>query len=212
MRVNDLLQYVRFELPGVLDLLIEQALVATAADFCTRTLVWDEIQDPVALVDGVSQYDMEAPSDARALTIAQVWVAGQELTPATLVDLSRALPNWQVLTAPQPIYYNAAIDWSAITLYPTPLAAGGALMTMRAQYAPKLGAATLPDFLVTRFLDALCAGAKSRLMLQVNVPWSNPAVGAVHQGIYENAVTVARIAQMHDRVPGVLQVAPRRFG
>lgn len=212
MKVDDLLFYVRVELPGVLDSIITQAFVATAADFCTRTLVWDEIQDPVALVDGVSEYDMEAPGGARCLTIAKVWLAADELTAITLVDLARILPTWQSATAPLPIYYNAAKDWSAITVYPKPLDAAGALLTFRAQYAPKLGTTTLPDFLVSRFLDALCSGVKARLMLQVNVPWSNPVAGTYHKGLYETAVVEARIAQMHDRVPSVLRVAPRRFG
>lgn len=212
MKIDDLLQYVSLELPGVLDLIIVQAFLLTAGDFCTRTLVWDEIQDPIPLVDGVSQYDMDAPTGARVLTIAQVWADQYELKPVTLQALAQALPTWQTLTAPQPRFYNAAKDWSALTVYPTPLASNGVLLTFRAQYAPTMTATTLPDFLAARFLDALCAGVKARLMAQVNVPWSNPSMSLYHRDIYEAELLAARITQLHDRVPSALVVTPRRFG
>ena len=210
--IADIVHYVRLETPGVMDEIIVQTMAAVAMDFCTRTSVWDEIQDPVALIDGLSDYDMEPPSrQARVLTISQVWVSGQTLESITMTQLPNVLPNWQSATAPLPRYYNAARDWKAITVFPTPRDAERALMTFRAQYAPTRTATTLPDFLLERYLDALVSGTKARLMTQVNVPWSNPANGMYQAGLYEQAVTNARIDQLHERTPGVLRVAPRKF-
>jgi hypothetical protein len=211
MKIDDLVQYVRLETPGVMDLIIVQAVAATAMDFCDRTKVWDEIQDPIPLFDGINEYDMEAPKDARVLTIGNVWVADGELTPITMPALAQVMPNWQSATASKPIYYNAARDWKAITVFPTPLGAQGARLTFRAQYAPLRTSTTLPDFLAERFHDALVSGTKSRLMMQVNVPWSNLPMGAYHLGIYEQAVTAARIEQLHARVPSAIRVRSRSF-
>lgn len=211
MKVDDLLQHIRLELPGVMDLIISQAIVNTAMDFCTRTLVWDEVQDPILLVDNISQYDMDAPSGARVLTIGKVWMATHELRAITLHELPQYLPAWQSATDPVPRFYNAAHDWRAITVYPTPLGANGALLTLRAQYAPKVTATTLPDFLPERFLDALLSGARARLMSQAGVPWENQPLAAYHKGLYEGAIVDARITQIHDRVPSGLTVQPRRF-
>lgn len=212
MLIDDLVHYVRLELPGVMDVIIVQAMAATAMDFCERTRVWDEIQDPVMLIDGVNQYDMEGPTGARVLTIANVWAADRELVPVTMADLMRVLPNWQTAQASQPQYYNAARDRTAITVYPTPMSAQKAPLTFKAQYAPKRTATTLPDFLGDDHHDALVAGAKARLMVQVNVPWSSPSAGMLHQQAYEQAVAQARIDQLHEQVPASIRVRPVRFG
>lgn len=212
MQIDDLVHYVRLELPGVMDAIIVQAMAATAMDFCERTRVWDEIQDPVPLIDGVNQYDMEGPAGARVLTIANVWAAGRELVPVTMARLMQVLPNWQTAQASQPLYYNAARDRKAITVYPTPIGAQKAPLTFKAQFSPKRTATTLPDFLGDDYHDALVAGTKARLMVQVNVPWSNPVTGLYHQGLYDAAVAQARIDQIHEQVPAAIRVRPVRFG
>ena len=212
MKIDDIVHHARLELPDVLDAIIVQAIAAAASDFCTRTRVWDEIQDPFGLVDGVNQYDMEAPLGARVLSIANVWANARELVPVTMAKLVYVLPNWQTAQSAQPVYFNAARDWSTLTVYPIPMQAQQAPLTFRAQYAPTRVSTTLPDFLVDRFFDALMDGAKARLMLQSNVPWSNPAMAAVHQQAYEAAVAQAHIDQLHERVPAALTIQPVRFG
>lgn len=212
MQIDDLVSFVRIETPGILDEIVVQAIAAAAKDFCTKTRVWDEIQTPIALVDEQSQYAMVAPADAMVISIGDVWAADRELTKVTMGDLVRVLPNWQTAQGSRPQYYNAARDWSAITVYPIPHGAQGAGLTFRAHYAPKVTSTTLPDFLAERFHEALMAGAKHRLMSQANVPWSNPQMGAYHSGVYDQAVADARIDQLHERVPTSLRVQPVRFG
>ena len=212
MQIDDLVKFVRIETPGILDEIIVQAIAAAAMDFCTKTRVWDEFSSPVALVDGQSQYAMAAPADARVLSIGDVWAADRELTPITMAALVNVLPNWQTAQGSQPQTFNAARDWNAITLFPMPMGAQGAGLTFRAQYAPRITSTTLPDVLADRFHDALIAGAKSRLMAQVNVGWSNPQMAIHHGGIYDQAVAQARIDQILERVPSSIRVRPVRFG
>ena len=212
MKVDDLVQYARLEMPGILDVIIAQAIVFTAIDFCTQTRTWNEIQDPILLVDGVSEYDTEAPTDARVLTISDVWAADRELTPITLAALAHVLPNWQTAQGNQPQYYNAARDWRTITVYPIPTAALRAKLTFRAQYAPTLTAKTVPDLLAERYFDGFISGVKARLMFQVNVPWANPMAAIAHKQTYDTALAQARIDQLHERVPASVSVRPVRFG
>lgn len=211
MKIDDLVHYVRLETPGVMDVIINQAIAATAMDFCERTRVWTEIQDPVALVDNVNQYDMDGPADARVLTIANVWAANRELKATTMAALVYVLPNWQTAKASQPQYYSVARDLKVITVYPIPLEAQSTLLTFRAQYAPRRTATTLPDFLGDNYHDALVAGAKARLMVQVHVPWSSPATGMFYQQVYEQAVAKAQADQLHEQTPTRLRVRPVRF-
>lgn len=212
MNIDDLVSFVRLETPGILDVIIVQAIAATAMDFCIRTKVWDEIQDPISLIDRQSQYDLDAPTDAQVCGVTDVWAADRELTPITMGALSRVLPNWQSAQNSQPQYYNTARDLDALTVYPIPLGAAGMLLTFRAYYAPRITSTTLPNFLAARYHDALISGAKARLMVQVEVPWSNPKMAIFHQGIYDAALFQAVANKFHDGVTGSVRSKPVRFG
>ncbi|CDS48914.1 hypothetical protein [Polaromonas sp. CG9_12] len=212
MNIDDLVHLARIELPGVMDAIVVQAIAATAGDFCTRAQVWDELQDPVALVDGVGSYDVDAPSDARVLAVLGAWTPSNELVPVTLARLAYLMPDWQTRQGSVPLYFNAARELGSITVYPRPANALGTLLTLKVRYAPKRTATTLPDFLADKYEDALLHGAKARLMGQVNVPWSAPSVGLIHSQAYEAALAQATVDQLHEYVQSTLRVRPPRFG
>ena len=158
-------------------------------------------------------YDCDAPSsDARVLAVLSVWTASAELVPITLARLAHVMPDWQTASGSLPLFFNVAREQGSITVYPRPANAQGALITLQARYAPKRTATTLPAFLADRYEDALLHGAKARLMLQVNVPWSHPAAGQMHQQAYEDALAQATVDQLHEQVTSTLRVRPVRFG
>lgn len=213
MKIDDLVKFARLEMPGILDAIIVQAIAMTAYDFCVKTKLWDEIQDPVALVDDQAQYDMDAPnSDAMVVTILNIWATDRELISKTMGEIATVLPMWQSAKSNQPQYFNAARDWKSITVYPTPTGSNGALLTFRVICAPKITATTLPDFLGERYFDAMLFGAKARLFGQAGVAWENQALSKKNANLYDSAVVDAQIHQFHDRVPGSVRVKPVRFG
>lgn len=211
MQIADLVPFVRIELPGVLDSVIVQAIAQAASEFCFITRTWDEIQDPITLVDGQGQYDIDFPPDARAIGVGDVWAADRELESITMGLLALKLPTWQTSQSNQPIYYNASRDWKQISVYPIPMNALSAQLTFRVHYAPTINSTTLPDFLAERYFDVLASGAKARLMRMQNVNWTNMAAAAMHQKVFDDAVVSGQIDQFHDRVPGSVRVKPRRF-
>lgn len=211
MQIADIVHYVRLEIPGSMDAIIVQTLAAVAGDFCTRTLVWQELQSPIPLRDGVSQYDIDAPRGARVIGVTEVWQGASRLTPVTQASLSQALPDWQSASAATPSFFNVAHDLKLLTVYPKPALAQRAPLTLRVRYAPTRMAQELPDFLVDEHLDALVLGTKARMFAQVNVPWSAPQSAPPLAFAYELAVADARIVELHGHVPSSLRVQPRRF-
>ena len=211
MQIADIVHYVRLETPGAMDLIIIQNLAAVAKDFCTRTLVWNELQPPVPLRDGVSEYDIEKPQDATIVGVTEVWQGSRKLIAKTYEGLSLALPEWQTATAASPDYYNVSSDHKLLAVYPKPLNAERAPLTMRVRYTPTRTAQVLPDFLIEEHLDALVDGTKARMFKQVNVPWSNQVAAGTCHDAYELALTNARIVELHGNVPSSLRVQPRAF-
>lgn len=211
MKIEDFYRYVSPELPGCPEETMRQAIVLAARDFCARTHAWTEVLEPIVLADGVSEYDYEAPFGASALTAIGVWLNGNELRSASLDQLDFLLPGWQTATGSEPRYYNAAFNTSSIRVFPTPVSPTGSIV-MRLAFEPKMASTSLPDVLLEDNNEAIAAGAKARLMVQPNKQWSNAPLGAFYGKAFEDAAINERINVLHDRVPGVTRVRPRRFG
>lgn len=211
MNLESFFPYVLPEVIGCPDPTIRSAILMAANEFCRETLAWTEIQDPVALINGEPNYEIDMPSGSFAYTVRDVWLGNRRLSPKTMSALQDAMPQWATSTSNEPVYYNAAPERGLIRVFPTPANAVGSLV-IRAAYVPKLDATTLPDFLGQRYLDTLCSGAKSRLMLLPGQPWSNPQGGVYHLQRFTDGIIAARIEEAHDRVPGTITVRPRAFG
>lgn len=212
MQLDAFLPYLLVDLPACPDVTAKQQLVLTAIEFCRETLSWDEIQDPLTLVDGVNAYELDAPQGGQVATVKQVWASDRELTPVSMARLVEVIPNWQTAQGSQAQYYVGDQDWKSIRVYPIPLDPQGQRITVRAAYQPVLAAASLPDFLATIYMDAILAGAKARLMSTPGRQWTNHKLAADHRAAFDAALIQARIDILHERVQGSLQVRPRRFG
>lgn len=211
MNVSDLVPFVSVEVPGCPDVLIKQTLVQAAIELCTESLAWQEIQEPVTLRDGTNELDIDTPRDARIVTVKDIWASSRKLRPATMDQLFEAIPNWQSAQGSEPTYYNASSDWQTIKIFPTPLEANSAKLTMRVAYAPTITATTLPDELATKYLDGLTGGAKSRLMIMPGRSWTNTQLAGVYREQFNEFLLRAKIDVMHDRVQGSISVRPHPF-
>jgi hypothetical protein len=212
MTPDQLLPYLLPEVPGVPDSLAKQAIMRTANDFCWETGVWNEIQYPISVQDNLNEYNLDTPSGAQIVTIKSIWMVNRELVPVTMERLQELIPNWQEATGSDPAYYNCPNDYSVVRIYPIPLGANNAKMTIRAVYTPDQFGTTLPDFLVDKFLDEILAGAKARLMQMPGKSWSNPQLAGVNQAYYTEGITKAKVFIAHDKVAGSPRVRPVRYG
>jgi hypothetical protein len=212
MTPTQLLPYLLPETPGVPDALAEQAIMRAAHEFCTESGVWNEIQDPVSVIDNVNEYDLDKPTGSVIVTIKSIWMVNRELVPVTMERLQELIPNWQEAKGSDPAYYNCPNDWSVVRIYPIPYGANKAKMTIRAIYAPAQFGSTLPQFLVDKHLDDLLAGAKARLMQMPGKAWSNPQLAMLNQAAFNDGITKAKVGIAHDRVAGSVRVRPVRYG
>lgn len=212
MTPTDLLPYILPEVSGAPSSLVEQSIMRAANDFCWETGVWNEIQDPVPVIDGVSEYDLEAPSGAQIVTVKSIWMVNRELVPVTMERLQEVIPNWQEAQGSDPAYYNCAQDYSTVRIYPIPMGANSAKMTIRAIYTPNQFGTTLPKFLVDTYLDEILAGAKSRLMVMPGKSWSNLQLASVNAVAFAEGIVRAKVFQAHDKVAGSVRVRPVRYG
>lgn len=211
MKIEALFPYILPDVPGAPDVTVKQALLHSAIEFCVETHAWNEISDPVVLVDGQRDYDIDAPNGARVVTLKNVWAANRELIAVSMSQLQDKMPNWQDATGSQPNYFNIPADLSVVRVYPIPTVSNGALLTFRAVYAPTIASVLLPDDLITRYLEPIISGAKHRLMLAPGKGWSNPQLAVYHRSRFEDGMVKAKIDVIHDKAQGSIRVRPVRF-
>lgn len=139
-------------------------------------------------------------------------IGNRRLNPTTLPELQRRLPNWQQGSSAEPAFYNLAADRSTLSLFPIPQAPFIVPeVVVRVAYVPAGQAKTLPDFLGTQYLDAVCAGVKSRLMAMPSMAWTQPSLVSFYRDQFERGMDQAKAESLHDRAQGPVMVQPRRF-
>jgi len=212
MKLDDFLPHLMVELPGMTDPLVKQTLRRLAIEFCQRSQVWQEVAEPILLVNGQSEYDLEAPIDAQVYLLLDVWTGMHPLIPVTVQRLSVELTQDQ--GSAEPTHYRVSADRQSLTVYPLPQGVTtGTTLQAKVCYVPKSLASTLPDVLSERYLMAVCAGVKASLMAMPGQPWSNPALTGYYKAQFDEGVVNAKIELQYDTaISGTITVAPRAFG
>lgn len=209
--IDSFFPYIQPDITSCPNGLVRNALVMSAIEFCKGSLAWNELQDPIVLVDSVNRYDIDIPNGAQLVGLINLWGPSRELTPKTLNEITQVLPNWQTAQGNTPIVYTQPSP-TEVMVFPIPINSLGASLTPRAAYAPLPTASTLPDILLSRYVDAVAAGAKARLMRMSKQPWSDPASAAAFHQDFLTEIDKARIEVLHEFVQGSLSVVPRKFG
>lgn len=211
MKVEDFFRYIQGELLSCPESLMEIEIMRTAIELCEKTHAWVETQDPIKLIDGQAEYDVDYPSNSRVIAALMVSMdSGRRLAAADQAWLESHLSNWPVATSVEPLYFSAPVQRDVIQVYPVPQLPTGSI-TIKGTYAPTMKSATFPDVLFNDYFDALTAGSKYRLMAKAGQQWANLPMATVYKAEYERKLNDARIEVLHDRVPSTLSVRPRKF-
>jgi hypothetical protein len=212
MTLDDFLVYVLPEAPGCPRQTAVRAVLDTAIDFLTFSQVWNEIQDPVPLQDQVNEYLLIAyQGQARCIDVREVYMSNGRLIGKTMREIADLIPNWQVQTSNQPLYYSRAATYDTLRVFPIPSSPTDSL-TIDAVYTLKETATSIPDVIVQRWRKAIADGALSRLKSMSKVAWSDPARAKQHQDDYLFQRADARVTALTDKASGTVRVPGRLFG
>ena len=211
MQIADFYQYVSPDLPGCPDETLRRAIIQSVQHLCRKAHIWRELQDRIPLINGVREYEPDAPIGARIINIEEVFCGARTLDPVTLSSLKWKMPDWQTAESSEPVFYMGANDWGVINIYPLPRNPTGSI-TLRAEFEPLMAATSLPDEIMHRYQDEIEAGAKARCMIMAKTVWSDPVMAEHWRQRFESAVADAAIKMLLERNSGSVRVAPRAFG
>lgn len=165
------------ELPGCTTAMVDLHLRAMVRDFCKRTSVWRQDLAAINLVANQASYTLVTPADSEVVRVTALKAASELLWVDTDRQTDGDEPKYQRGEPP----FTQSTDLSQITLItdevPAASLAGGLVVTVALR--PTDTAATLPDFLLTEYLEAIRLGTLSRLMrMGGKKPWSDRVLAA----------------------------------
>lgn len=199
---------VRPESPGAPAPVALNAIRNACYDFCTKSLLWNEVQDPYAYSAGVAEYQIDAIPDSQVVSVLLVTINDAfALTPTVLEDLARKRPSWasaqgaiQGFVQPQP---------DTIRFYAVPSDSGA--FTPHVAYAPTRAAATIDARVYNQHLETIKHGALWKLKQMLGKDWSDPGGAAYHEAHFRAGVGAAIVERNRGNSRASLSVEMRPF-
>jgi hypothetical protein len=197
------------QVPGCPNPVVRHELRRAAQALLTATRAWQENLAPLPVAAGQDEVTIAptTPAQQQIVRIESVWLDGQRLEPVTPDELDGATTdNWGTHTGAPSRYLQ--LTPGVLTLYPTPAANAITGLLVRVSLCPSDTATTIPDDLALRYSDEIQVGARARLMLYPNKPWSNPQLGITYAQDFNGAIGAAAAKAARAQVRGRIASRP----
>lgn len=172
--------------------LAEEAIRSSAIALCRDSGIWVFKTDPVDVVAGLREYDIEPQSGTDTTAVMSIHLGGVALAPMTVNDLDQTVDNWMTESGSPTMF--STFDMSSIMLVPVPDTAVPAGLTMTLSVQPKSNSASLPGWMWAKWRDVIISGALARLMAMPGKAWTDAKLAMHHDGIFQNGVAGAQTA------------------
>ncbi len=197
--------HISLEASGASSPLMDQAIVSAAIELCEKALIWRQVLDPIGIAPNVADYDVAVPAGAKLADVLDAGLAsGGWLDPRNLgmVQAERAAyAGVPPRTGQARGFLLTDPEEGTITIDPVPIAAD--VVTLLAALKPARSATSLPNFLYERWVEAIAAGAKFRLLRMPDQPWTDADTAIFYQNDFNQRISVAanRAARANTRMP-----------
>lgn len=172
------------------DPLVENVIKRSVIEFCSDSLIWKHLPDPLDVEAGESGYIIEVPSGSEVATVMSVAFDGDKIEPRSTEWLDTELIGWRAdLATPK---YFTQVESNQIILAPVPDSniTGGLVLTIALR--PQINSIGFPKWIANKYLYQIADGAASKLMLMSGKAWSDPANGAYRKSQFDSAIAEAR--------------------
>jgi hypothetical protein len=187
--LSDFMPYVLPYVQGCTYPLAELHIRNICIDFCTHAPIVQERPDPIDVVAGQIEYDIDTASYTAATLILE---AAYQLRPLAILkvgDINFEQAH-QYQGEPRALMQSAQ---PTFTLDHTPAVDAPGAITMLVATKPTRMATNVADLLLNDYGFEIGQGVVGRLMMIPGHEWTNPAIAGAYTQIYERARTEARI-------------------
>lgn len=211
MKWSGFYDFVLPELNGVPTDLVDIYLRRAAIEFCEETSVYVADHDPISLIKGISEYDLEPPElETDIVMVKKAWVGNTPLDYISQDTLNQRMSYWPSDEATEPTAFTQQTQTSII-VYPKPTESLRNGLKMKVVLRPKLTATQITDWVATKYIQEISDGAKAMLMAMENKPWSSPSGEAKYRAQFEARKTRATIEAIRSFTRASQQVQLKRI-
>lgn len=210
IRLDSFLPSVLLEFDEVPDAVAEAAIIQSAIRFCSASYFWQEDLDPISLVAGTGEYELDPPMGASVAKVLSVMLNGLNIYPTTILMLDQAGRQWRTATGPTPSKFYQPSS-GVLGLYPVPSVDGEDAILVRAALKPTRDCTELADVLYDEQLDTIASGAKAILASNLSKSWGDAGMAVYYTSEFSRGTGQARIDAMKGFTQSHLRVAQRSF-
>ena len=211
MKWSAFYDFVLPELNGVPTDLVDIYLRRAAIEFCEETSVYVADHDPISLIKGIAEYDLEAPeTETDIVSVKKAWVGNAPIDYLSQDTLNQRMSYWPADEATQPTAFTQQTQTSII-VYPKPTESFRNGLKMKVVLRPSLNATQIADWVATKYIQEITDGAKAMLMAMENKPWSSPSGEAKYRAQFEAGKTRATIEALRSFTRASQQVQLKRI-
>lgn len=163
--------------PGCPAPIVVHELRRTAQEYLKATRAWKVTLNPIPVLLGTTSITIPLEADKAMIEVEAAWYDGNKLslvTPSKLDGDSN--DDWRLHTGSP----TALVQFSpgVVSLYPLPIANSATGLKVRASIYPSDASTGLTDEIGAKFFNEIAVGAKGKLMIYPNRPWTNIDIGA----------------------------------
>ena len=211
MKWSGFYDFVLPELNGVPTDLVDIYLRRAAIEFCEETSVYVSDHDPVSLIKGIAEYDLEPPElETDIVSVKKAWVGDTPIDYLSQDTLNQRMSYWPSDEAARPTAFTQQTQTS-ILVYPKPTESLRNGLKMKVVLRPSLTATQLTDWMATKYIQEITDGAKAMLMGMENKPWSSPNGEGKYRAQFEAGKTRATIEALRSFTRASQQVQLKRI-
>lgn len=211
MKWSAFYDFVMPEVPGINTELVDIYLRRAAIEFCEETTVYVADHDPISLIKGIAEYDLEPPEpETDIVSVKKAWVQDAGIEYIGQDTLNQRPTYWPGETAPRPTAFTQQTQTSLI-VYPKPTESLRNGLKLKVVLRPTLNATSIADWLGSKYIQEISDGAKAMLMGMSKKPWTDPEGEAKYRASFEAAKTRATIEAQRSFTRASQQVQLKRI-
>lgn len=211
MKWSGFYDFVLPELNGVPTDLVDIYLRRATIEFCEETSVYVADHDPISIIKGIAEYDLEPPEpETDIVSVKKAWVGNAPIDYISQDTLNQRMTYWPTDEAARPTAFTQQTQTSLL-LYPKPTESSKAGLNMKVVLRPSLTATGVTDWVATKYIQEITDGAKSMLMGMENKPWSSQTGEAKYRAQFEAGKTRATIEALRSFTRASQQVQLKRI-
>ena len=205
IKFEDMLNDVLPDVPGCTNELAINALRNAAIELYTKSWIYTQACDPQQTVIGQADYDLDTFTNYKNIGIVSASINDAAIIPVGVTSLNRSNLRWQDDTGLPTNYL--AYDYATLRLYPIPDRVSTLNITIA--LTPAKNATGVEDFIYDLYSEQLAAGAKARLMLIPNKPYTDQNTSREYRAQFSAAITDAKWRAHKSLTNAQLQMAPQ---